>query len=72
MKTKKLRYRYAEEREGVNDLWVVVDTKTGRDIACAIYWDSEPDWMERTRADIRLIVDALNAYPPARNRRAKP
>ena len=69
MITKKPRYTYRSERDGCNDLWVIVDTKTDRAIACAIYWDCDPKWAERTRADIRLILDAMNAYKPATSRR---
>lgn len=72
MTTKKLRYVYTQQREGVNDLWVVEDLKTGRQLACAIYWDSDPEWAERTRADIRLIVEALNAYAAQRGMGGKP
>jgi hypothetical protein len=70
MKTSKPRYRYRQDRDGVDDQWTVVDTQTDREIAYSIYWDSHPDWQARTEADIRLIVDALNAYVPAAERRA--
>ncbi|HVX16313.1 MAG TPA: hypothetical protein VHC22_34320 [Pirellulales bacterium] len=72
MSKKKPRYVYGRDKNGCDDHWVVHDTKTGRDLAYSVFWDSHPDWMERTRADIRLIVDALNALPSARNWRAKP
>jgi hypothetical protein len=72
MSHKHPRYSYSKDSNGCQDHWVIFDTKTGKDLAYSIFWDSAPDWMRRTEADIRLIVDALNAYPPALRRRARP
>lgn len=66
------RYIYGKDSNGVDDHWVVQDRKTKRDLCYSIFWDCAPAWEQRTEADIRLIVEALNAYPPARNRRARP
>ncbi|HWB14126.1 MAG TPA: hypothetical protein VG826_33175 [Pirellulales bacterium] len=63
---------YRKDREGGNNVWVVFDTKTGCDIAWALYWDADTEWTRRTEQGIRLIVEAMNAYKPARGRRAKP
>ena len=72
MSKKKPRYIYGKDKDGCDDHWVVHDTKTGRDLAYSIFWGSHHDWLQRTRADIRLIVNALNADPRARNRRVQP
>jgi hypothetical protein len=70
MKSKKPRYIYGRDCEGCNDLFVIQDTKTGRDIACTIYWNDEPAWAKRAEQAARLITEALNAYQPGKNRRA--
>jgi hypothetical protein len=70
MPTTKPRYMYRSEREGCNDLWVIFDTKTNWDIACTIYWDSDPRWARRAEQAARLVTKALNAYPSTKQRRA--
>jgi hypothetical protein len=62
------RYIYGPESEGVNDLFVVQDAKTRRDLACAVHW-GEGEEIEAERIIVQ-IMDALNAYRPAKKRRA--
>lgn len=62
------RYIYGPDSEGVNDLFVVQDSKTGRDLACTIHWGDGEEL--KAESVIVLITDALNAYQPAKRRRA--
>jgi hypothetical protein len=68
---KQPRYIYGKDSNGCDDYWIVQDSKTKRDLCCSLFWDCEPAWAERTEADIRLIVDALNTYRPACDRKAQ-
>ena len=70
--TCKKRYTYRVRHEGVDELFTIVDTMTNRDIAHAFTINVDAEWTRRNKADIRLIVAALNAYPPARRRRTRP
>jgi hypothetical protein len=64
----KPHYIYGPDSEGCNDLFVVQDTKTGKDLACTIHWgDGEEVDAERV---IARITNALNAYQPLKKRRA--
>ena len=64
----KPRYIYGPDSEGCNDLFVVQDTKTGKDLACTIHW-GDGEEVEAERAII-LITKALNACQPPNKRRA--
>jgi hypothetical protein len=64
----KARYIYGPESEGVNDLFVVQDSKTGKDLAGTIHWGDGEE--VKAEQNIVLITKALNAHRLAKKRRA--
>lgn len=64
----KPRYIYGTDSEGVNDLFVVQDSKTGNDLACTIHWGEGEE--VKAEQNIVLITKALNAHQLAKKRGA--
>jgi hypothetical protein len=63
----KPRFIYGPDSEGVNDLFVVQDSKTGKDLACTIHWGDGEE--VKAEHNILLITKALNTYRLAQKRR---
>lgn len=57
----KPRFAYGQDGVGVDDIWIIWDRWTHRDLASRVFWDCSAEWMNDSEQDMRRIVDALNA-----------
>lgn len=52
-------YDYAWDRNGCDDYWYIFPKNDPKhELAQIVFWDCEPEWMERTRVQARLFAAA--------------
>lgn len=55
-------FAYRRSSDGCDDLWIVYEKTSGKDLVYLPYWDDDPDWEARAATTARFVVAALNAY----------
>lgn len=59
-----LRYAYDRQTDGCDDLWEIYDRRTNETVASIVFWDCDPEWMERSEQRARRWVARLNRRRP--------